>query len=168
MTDAVQEVDTESALYAGAIATAVIALLPYINDFIVPCYAIGAAIAVWFAISKRAQSLTPKASAKLGFLSSFFGSMAAVVLVDIIWQFFDYQLWQKQNAQFMVAIFRLFASEATVSAVSDAMAQNATKSFAWYIVIFQLIGNAIMAGIFGTLAGLITRKVVANPSRTAI
>jgi len=168
MAAAVQEIDTESALYAGAIATAVIALLPYINDFVVPCYVIGAAVAVWFAISKQGQSLTPKACAKLGFLSSFFGSMAAVVLVDIIWQFFDYQLWQKQNAQFMVAIFRLFASEETVSAVADAMAQNASKSFAWYFVIFQLIGNVIMAGIFGTLAGLITRKVVAKPSRTAV
>ena len=101
-----QKPDTEAALYAGAIATGVVALLPYVNVLIFPCYVIGPVVAVWFAVSKRAQSLTSKQAAKLGFLSAFFGSMAAVVLADIIWQFFDYQLWQRQNAQFMIAIFR--------------------------------------------------------------
>jgi hypothetical protein len=133
-----------------------------------PCYVIGAIVAVWFAISKRAQLLTSKESAKLGFLSAFFGSMAAVVIADIIWQFLDYQLWQRQNAQFMIAIFRAISSQATVDAVSTAMEQNAGKPFAWYMIIAQVIVNAIMAGIFGTVAGLITHKVTAKSPRPVI
>lgn len=160
--------DTEAALFAGAIATCVVALLPYVNVLMFPCYVIGAIVAVWFAISKRTQSLTSKEAAKLGFLSAFFGSMAAVVLADIIWQFFDYQLWQQQNSQFMVAIFRSFASQSTVDAVSAAMEQNAGKPFAWYMIIVQTIANAIMSGIFATVAGLLTRKAIAKESRAVI
>ncbi len=163
-----QKPDTEAALYAGAIATGVVALMPYVNVLIFPCYVIGPVVAVWFAVSKRAQSLTSKEAVKLGFLSAFFGSMAAVVLGDIIWQFFDYQLWARQNAQFMIAIFRSFASQATVDAVSTAMEQNAGKPFAWYMIIAQVIVNAIMSGIFGTLAGLITNKVTAKQPRPVI
>ena len=160
--------DTEAALYAGAIATCAVALLPYVNVLIFPCYAIGAALGVWFAVSKRAQSLTPKQAAKLGFLAAFFGSMAAAVIADIIWQFFDYQLWQRQNGQFMIAIFRSFASQTTVDAVSTAMEENAGKPFAWYMIIAQVIVNVIMSGIFGTIAGLITNKVTAKQPRPVI
>ena len=163
-----QKPDTEAALYAGAIATCAVALLPYINVLIFPCYAIGAAVAVWFAVSKRAQPLTSKQAAKLGFLSAFLGSMAAVIIADIIWQFFDYQLWERQNAQFMLAIFRSFASQKTVDAVSTALEQNAGKPFAWYMIIAQVIVNAIMSGIFGTIAGLITNKVTAKQPRAVI
>ena len=102
--------NAEGALYAGAITTGVIALLPYINVFLFPAYAIGAVVGVWFAVSKLSQSLTPKQAAKLGFLSAFLGSMAAIFYIDIIWQFFDYQLWEKQNSQLMIALFRSFAS----------------------------------------------------------
>ena len=170
MTSAVgeQKSDTEAALYAGAIATGVVALLPYVNVLIFPCYVIGPIVAVWFAVSKRAQSLTSKEAAKLGFLSAFFGSMAAVVIADIIWQFFDYQLWQRQNAQLMIAIFRSFASQSTVDAVSTAMEQNVGKPFAWYMIIVQAIINAIMAGIFGTVAGLLAGKALAKQARAAI
>ena len=37
-----QKPDTEAALYAGAIATCVVALMPYVNVLIFPCYVIGA------------------------------------------------------------------------------------------------------------------------------
>lgn len=163
-----QKPDTEAALYAGAIATCVVALLPYINVLLFPCYVIGAAVAVWFAASKGAQALSGKQSAKLGFLAAFLGSMAAVIIVDIIWQFFDYQLWQRQNGEFMLAIFRSFASQTTVDALSTAMEQNAGKPFAWYMIIAQIIVNAIMSGIFGTVAGLITNKAMAKQPRAVI
>jgi hypothetical protein len=41
--------DSDNALYAGAIATAAIALLPYVNVFILPAYVLGAFVAVWCA-----------------------------------------------------------------------------------------------------------------------
>ena len=42
--------DTESSLYAGAIATGLIGLLPYVNVFVLPVYVI---IAVWHATARR-------------------------------------------------------------------------------------------------------------------
>ena len=147
--------DTETALYVGAAVTCGIALLPYINVLILPGYVLGALVAVWFAMSQRRQALTLKQGAKLGFLSAFIGSMGAAVIVDLIWQFFDHQLWQHQNSQLMLAIFRSFASDRTMDAMTIAMAQNEGKVFQWYLVLLQLLGNAIFAGMFGTLAGLL-------------
>ena len=101
-----------------------------------------------------------KDGAKLGFLSTALGTAGAVILVDLIWQIFDYQLWQQQNGDFMLAIFRSFAGEQTIDAMKDSMAQQAAKSFAWYVVIIQVIAIAIIAGIFGTVSGLIATRVM--------
>lgn len=160
MLPSAQKPDTETALYAGAVVTCLVGLLPYVNVFLFPSYALGGIAAVWYAVSARRQSLTLKDGAKLGFYSTFLGSMAAIIIFDMIWQFFDYQLWQEQNAQLMLGLFRAFASPATIDVMTDAFAQNAAKSFAWYLIIIQLIANGIMAGIFGTLAGLITAKAL--------
>ncbi len=151
--------ELEPSIYAGAIATFVVSLLPYINDFILPAYIAGGFVATWHALRKRHQILTYKNSAKLGFLSTFFGALAAAVVFDIIWQFFDFQLWQKQNGDLMIAIFRTFASPATVDAMSAGMAQNAGKPFAWYFIILQLAGGAIFAGTFGSLFGMLGEKI---------
>ncbi|MDQ6809469.1 MAG: hypothetical protein M3Z64_08630 [Verrucomicrobiota bacterium] len=147
--------DTETALYVGAAATFVVALLPYVNVLLLPSYVVGALVAVWFAMSVRRQPLNLKQGAKLGFLAALLGSIAAAVVFDIIWQFFDYQLWQHQNAQLMLAIFRSFASDRTMDAMTVAMAQNEGKVFQWYIVLVQVIAGAIFAGIFGSLAGML-------------
>ncbi len=64
--------ETETSLYAGAIATFVIALLPYVNVFILPAYVVGAVVAVWHAAAVRGQSMQFKNRARLGFLSTFF------------------------------------------------------------------------------------------------
>ena len=82
------------------------------NVFVLPANVIGAAVAVWHAMARRGRSLQFKDGAKLGFFSTFLGSMMAVVVVDLIWVFFDYELWQHQKQEFMMAIFRLFARRA--------------------------------------------------------
>ena len=151
--------DTEASLYAGAIATGLTGLLPYVNVFVLPAYVIGAAVAVWHAAARRGQSLQFKDGAKLGFLSTFLGSMAAVVVVDLIWVFFDYQLWQHQNQEFMLAIFRLFARQSTIDAMDEAFVQSNARIFRWYMLLLQLAGNAFLCGIFGTLAGLLAVKI---------
>ncbi|MDQ3198531.1 MAG: hypothetical protein M3Q46_04970 [Verrucomicrobiota bacterium] len=151
--------ETEASLYVGAIATGLVGLLPYVNVFIFPAYVVGAMVAVWHAVTRRGRSLQFKDGAKLGFLSTFLGSMVAVVLVDLIWVFFDYQLWQRQNEQLMLGIFRSFASAATVDTMSAALAENHGKVFRWYLLLFQLLGNAVFCGIFGTLSGLLGVKI---------
>lgn len=152
--------DVEKAMYTGAIVTFVLSVVPYITACVFPSYVIGAVVAVWYAISKQNQTLTLKDGAKLGFLSTALGTAAAAVLVDVIWQIFDYQLWERQNGQFLLAIFSSFASDQTMDAMKDGMAQNAAKSFAWYVIIIQVIAIAIISGIFGTLSGLITASVM--------
>lgn len=152
--------DVEQAMYVGAIATFVLSVLPYITVCVFPSFVIGAVVAVWYAISKLGQTLTPKDGAKLGFLSTALGTAVAAVFGDLIWQIFDYQLWGKQNGDFMLAIFRSFASDQTMDAMKDSMAEQAAKSFAWYVIIIQVIGIAVMSGIFGALSGLIAASVM--------
>jgi hypothetical protein len=81
------------------------------------------------------------------------------VVADLIWVFFDYQLWQRQNQELLLAIFRSVASPSTVEAIRDAFAQNSTRIFRWYMLLLQLAGNAIFCGIFGTLTGLLAVKI---------
>jgi hypothetical protein len=151
--------ETEASLYAGAIATGIIALLPYVNVFLLPAYVIGAAVAIWHASSVRGQALQLEEGAKLGFFSTLLGTMVVAVLVDLVWQFFDYQLWQRQNAQLLLAIFRSFASPETLDAMSGALAQNEAKPFQWYMLLVQLLVNLLMGGIFGSLSGLLAVKI---------
>jgi hypothetical protein len=151
--------DLESSIYVGAITTAIVYLLPYVNDFIITPYLVGALVAVWYATRRREQILAFKDGARLGFLSTFFGGIASAVVFDIIWQFFDYQLWQKQNAAFFLTIFSSFAGPTAIDTMKEAFAQQAAKSFTWYTIIFQLIGGLIFAGIFGSLFGLLGVKV---------
>lgn len=151
--------ELESSLYVGAIATALVYLLPYVNDFLITAYVVGALVAVWHAVRKRSQFLTYKQGAKLGFLSTFFGGIASAIVFDIIWQFLDFQLWQKPNSDLMVAIFSAFASPATIDIMKMRMADQATKPFGWTIIIFQLIGGLIFSGIFGSLFGLLGVKI---------
>jgi hypothetical protein len=151
--------DTEGSIYVGAIATAAIALLPYVNILVLPAYVVGATVAVWHAVSRHGQRLQFKDGASLGFLSTLVGSIAAVVMIDLIWVFFDYQLWQSQNQEFLLGIFRSFARPSTVEAMRDAFAQNEAKIFRWYILLLQAVGNVVVCGIFGTLSGLLAVKI---------
>ena len=151
--------DLEKAMFAGAIASAIVSLLPYVNLFLVTAYVIGALVAVWFAVNKQQQTLSYKDGAKLGFWSVFFGTVAAAAIFDLIWQVSGYQLWQKQNSAMMLAVFRSFASASTVDTMSMMMAQNAEKPFAWYIFLVQVIGGAIFAALFALPSGLLGVKI---------
>ena len=150
--------DSETALFSGAIVTAAISLLPYLNVFILPAYVIGAVAAVWFA-TRAGRPLALREGAKLGFLSTLLGVVVAAVIGDFIWVLFDYQLWQAQNAQLVLAIARGFAGPVTLDTMSSAFAAQAVKPFQWYVLLFQVAGIAILCGIFGTLSGLIAAKI---------
>ena len=79
--------------------------------------------------------------------------------------FFDYQLWQRQNSQLMLAIFRSFAGPVMLDTMRDAFAQQAVKPFQWYVLLFQLLGSAVFCGIFGTLSGLMGVKFFPGGAR---
>ena len=156
--------ELEPAIYVGAATAAIVSLLPYVNVFLITAYVIGALVAVWFAIRKRGQRLTYKDGAKLGFLSVFVGVVAAGIIFDIIWQVFEYQLWQKENAALMLGIFRRIVSPSTADTMSLAMAQNAEKPFAWYMFLVQLIAGAVFCGLFAVPSGLLGVKIFQGKS----
>jgi hypothetical protein len=134
------------AVYLGATVTVVIALLPYVNDFFITAYVAGAFAAVWFAIRKGRRLLAFKDGAQLGFLSGFYGLLAASTVYDVIWQFFHYQLWQIQNADRILAIF------------AD-MVHDAFSLSAWIVITFQIVASAIFAGAFGAPSGILAVKI---------
>ena len=62
----------------GTIVAAAVALLPYLNDFFITAYLAGAFAAVWFAIKVRRMRINFNEGAQLGFLSGFYGLLAAI------------------------------------------------------------------------------------------
>jgi hypothetical protein len=134
------------AVYFGATVTAVIALLPHLNDFFLTAYVVGAFAAVWFAMRRHYQLLSFTDGAQLGFLSGFYGLLAASALYDFIWQFFDYKLWKIQNADRWLSIFA-------------GMVHDALSPSAWLMITFQIIACAIFAGAFGAPAGILGVKI---------
>ena len=87
-----------------------------------------------------------------------FGSLVAVVLVDLIWLFFDYQPWQRENSQLMLAIFRSFAGPVTAGCDARCLRASGSEAFQWYFFLVQVLVNAFSCGIFGTLSGLVALK----------
>jgi len=104
-----------------------------------------------------------KDGAKLGFLSTFLGTLCVALLVDLVWLFLDYQLWGKQNSDLILAIAHLFTGPVALDAMRDAFAQQAVKPFQWYYFLGQVLFNAVLCGIFGTLSGVLAVKISSPP-----
>jgi hypothetical protein len=135
-----------SATRVGTAVAAVIALLPYVSDFFLTAYVVGALAAVWFAIRIRHASLSFKEGAQLGFLSSFYGLLVASGIYDAVWEIFHYQLWRIQNADRMMALL--------TDKVNDAF----TPSI-WFLITLQIVLAAICAGAFGVPSGILGVKI---------
>ena len=136
----------KDAVQVGAIVTAVIALLPWMNDFFVVAYLLGAFAAARYAARKRKEVLTLTDGAQLGFLSGFYGMLAASAIYDIVWQFFHYQLWEIRNVDRLLSIFA-------------GMLHDAVTPSAWILITFQIIVAAIFAGAIGAPAGILALKI---------
>jgi disulfide bond formation protein DsbB len=143
-----------SATRVGTIVAAVIALLPYLNDFFITAYLAGAFAAVWFAIRIRHASIHFKEGAQLGFLSGFYGLLAASGIYDFVWQTLHYRLWKVENAE------RTFA-------LLGEMLENLFRPSFWLLLGLQIILAAICAGAFGAPAGLLAVKLFQRSERRA-
>src|SRR5262249_2052495 len=95
---------TEPAVRIGAAVTAVIALVPFFSDFFLTSYLFGALAASWFAVQKQREDISLSDGARLGFLSGFYGLLAASAIYDLIREVFHYQLWRVQNLDRIIAI----------------------------------------------------------------
>jgi hypothetical protein len=130
----------------GTAVTAVIALLPYLSDFFITAYVVGALAAVWFALRMRHEQLAFKDGAQLGFLSGFYGLLLASAVYDVVWKIFHYQLWKIQNADRMVALF-------------TGMVRDAFSPSAWFWFTLQIVIAAIFAGAIGAPSGILGVKL---------
>lgn len=131
-----------SAVRVGTVVTTLIALLPYITDFFLTAFVLGALVAVWFAVRIHHESLSFREGARLGFLSGFYGLLAASAIYDLIWKVGHYQLWQIQNADRMLIL------------LSD-MVHDAFSPSAWLLITLQIVIAAICAGAFGAPSGVL-------------
>lgn len=143
---AVIKPELKSSVCVGATVSAVIALLPHVSDFFITAYVLGALAAVWFAVHKDRQSLSFSDGAQLGFLSGFYGLLAASTIYDVIWQFFHYELWQIRNADRMLSIFA-------------GMARDIFSPSAWLMITFQIVIAAIFAGAVAAPSGILAVKI---------
>lgn len=132
----------KSAVRFGTAVTALIALLPYISDFFLTAYVAGALAAVWFAIRMRHETLSFKDGAQLGFLSGFYGLLAASTVYDLIWQILHYQLWRIQNADRMISLL-------------SHILRDALNPSVWLFVTLQIVTAAICAGAFAAPSGIL-------------
>jgi hypothetical protein len=139
----------------GAIVTAAVALFPYITDFFLIAYLARAFAAVWFASRIRHISLSFKEGAQLGFLSGFYGLLAASGIYDFVWQDLHYQLWKIENAD------RIFA-------LLSEMAGNALRPSLWPLFILQIVLAAVGAGAFGAPAGILAVKLIQKDEASRI
>jgi hypothetical protein len=140
------KVDCRRCILVGSSVTAVVALLPFLSDFFITAYVMGAFAAVWFSIRRQRHLLTFKDGADIGFRSGFYGLLAASTIYDVIWQFCHYQLWKIQNADRMVAML-------------GGMVRDAFSPAAWIVITFQIITVAIFAGAIGAPAGILAVKI---------
>jgi hypothetical protein len=136
----------KSAIYLGAGVSAVFALTPYVNKLFLTVYVLGPLAGVWFASKKLNRPLTYTDGAEIGFLSAFYGVMAASAIYDIAWHFFQEQLWRMQNAY---RLLPLLAGKG----------QDTATPFEWYLFMFQLTIGAIVAGVIAAPAGLLGAKL---------
>lgn len=137
---------TKSAVRIGTAITAVVALLPYLSDFFITAYVIGALTAVWFVLRILHRPLTFKEGAQLGFLSGFYGILAASSIYDIVWHVFHYELWRIKNADRMIALF-------------SELLHDALNPSVWLRVTLQIIIAAICAGAIGPPVGILAVRL---------
>ncbi len=140
---------TKSAVCVGAIATGLIALAPYLQDYFLLAYIIGAFAAVWFTVRRQHQSVSLQEGAILGFRSGFYGFLGASAIYDIVWKILHYELWRVRNLDRVVIL--------TAESLRDAF----TPSI-WFLVTLQIIIAAIGAGAFGAPSGLLAAKLLSR------
>ena len=118
--------------------SALILPLPYVQLAFVflPAYVLGPLAGVWFGLSHGERRLDFTQRAQLGFYSTFYGTVAAIVLKLVATHFLHEQLWRLEN------IYRLPPLLANKGLNSDTPSN-------WYVWIVQIVIIVICAGAVG-------------------
>lgn len=140
------KVDLKPGIYVGAAVSALLLLLPYVNMVFVPAYILGPLAGVWFELRRPERRLNFTQGALLGFYSTFYGTLAAVVFSQIAVRVVHEQLWRFEN------IYRL--PPLLASKGLDADTPNG-----WYLLMLEITVVAIFAGAIGAPSGMLGVKL---------
>ena len=91
------KVDLKPGIYVGAAISALLLLLPYVNVVFLPAYILGPLAGIWFELRRRKQRLDFKQGTLLGFYSTFYGTIAAIVFSQVAMRIVHEQLWRFEN-----------------------------------------------------------------------
>jgi len=146
------KVDLKPGIYIGAGISALLLLLPYLNEVFLPAFVLGPIAGVWFELRRCSRHLNFTHGAMLGFSSAFYGTLAAIALDQIARRFFSEQLWRFEN------IYRLPPLLAGKGLDSD-------TSAGWYQLLFQITIVAIFAAAIGAPSGMLGLKLFQRSPR---
>ena len=146
--------DLKPGIYVGAGVSALFLLLPYVTLTFVflPAYVLGPLAGVRFELRHGERRLDFTQGAQLGFYSTFYGTVAAIVLTLVVTRFSHEQLWRLEN------IYRLPALLANKGLNSDSPSD-------WYLWIVQIVIIVIFAGAVGAPSGTLGVKLLQRSSR---
>ena len=151
-TSNVAKVSLKPGIYVGAAVATVLLLLPYVNVVFVPAYILGPLAGVWFELRRREPRLDFKQGALLGFYSTFYGTLAAIVFTQVAVRILHEQLWRLEN------IYRLPPLLASKGLDTD-------TPHGWYMLMLQITIIAILAGAIGVPSGMLGVKVFQRSRR---
>lgn len=146
------KVNLKPGIYVGAAVSALLLLLPYVNVVFVPAYILGPLAGVWFELRRRERRLDFKQGALLGFYSTFYGTIAAVVFSQVAVRFVNEQLWRFEN------IYRLPPLLASKGLDSD-------SPTGWYLLMIEITVIAIFSGAIGVPSGILGVKLFQRSPR---
>jgi len=147
------KVDLKPGIYAGAAASTLLLLLPYVNLVFVLAYVLGPLAGAWFELRHRSRQLNVTQGAMLGFYSALYGTVAALAINQVATRFFHEQLWRIEN------IYRLPPLLASKGLDTD-------TASGWYLLMLQIGVIAIFSGAVGAPAGIVGVKLFQHSARS--
>ena len=141
------KVDLKPGIYVGAAVSALLLLLPYVNVVFLPACILGPLTGVWFELRRRERRLELKHGALVGFYSTFYGTLAAIVFTQVAARIVHEQLWRFEN------IYRLPPLLASKGLDSD-------TPHGWYLLMLEIAVIAIVSGAIGLPSGMLGVKLL--------
>ncbi len=133
-------------IHVGAAVTALLLISPYVQAVVAPAYILGPIVGTWILIWHRGQSLDYSDGARVGFLSSFYGSVAAIALHHLARRAEELEIWSIENLYLLPPLLADLGLEG--ESVGD-----------WYLWMAQLVILTIVAGALGAPSGVLGVKL---------
>ena len=137
----------------GATVILILGLVPYTAITLVLPTIAGAIFSVWYYRSKLRNTLRNNQGAKLGFYTAMSGNFVSLVMYNVVWVCFNYQIGAEQANNILINIGEWVGGTRLRDAVEQSILSQAQSSLTISTLICQLVFAAIMSGIFGAGTG---------------